>query len=75
MGDEDRLSIFKFNSNPSMLLTLTSMDKNGKEEALGTIGKLVASGGTNIYKALEEGFNIIKNIDYSSISRFPTIIR
>ena len=74
MGDEDRLSIFKFNSNPSMLLTLTSMDKNGKEEALGTIGKLVASGGTNIYKALEEGFNIIKNIDYSSISRFPTII-
>ena len=41
---------------------------------MGTIWNFVANGGTDIYRALEEGFNNIKNIDYSSGSRFPTII-
>ena len=34
-----------------------------------------ASGGTNIFNAINAGFNVIKDIDYTSISfRIPTII-
>ena len=32
MGDEDRLSIFKFTYSPTNLLNLTPMDENGKKK-------------------------------------------
>ena len=32
MGDEDRLSIFKFTYSPTRLLNLTPMDENGKKK-------------------------------------------
>ena len=75
MSEEDRLSIIKFTSSFSTLLGLTNMDNEGKQKALKTVSQFKASGGTNIFNAINAGFNVIKNIDYTKISfRIPTII-
>ena len=74
MGNNDRLSIVKFTKYANKILDLTLMDENGKKLALEKIKEFRANGGTNIYNAIETGFNIIKEIDYSKESRLPTMI-
>ena len=74
MGEEDQLSIVKFTNNADPILELQFMNETGKSRALKSVEKFKGSGGTNICRAIEKGFEIINKKDYSSQSRFPTMI-
>ena len=74
MDDKDKLAIIKFSDCSTKLLDLTLMDSNGKQKAKNTLNNLIASGGTNIYSSIEEGFNLIYSIDYTTNDIFPTMI-
>jgi Mg-chelatase subunit ChlD len=74
MDDKDKLAIIKFSDYSTKLLDLTLMDSNGKQKAKNTLNRLIASGWTNIYSSIKEGFNLIYSIDYTINDIFPTMI-
>lgn len=57
----DRLAIFSFENYTSNLLEFTPMDTEGKKKAEAIVKKLIASGGTNIHRAMRLSFDHIKN--------------
>ena len=56
----DRLALFSFENYTTNLLDFTPMDAEGKKKAEQLVKKLIASGGTNIHRAMKITFDHIK---------------
>ncbi|AYV80477.1 MAG: putative von willebrand factor type A domain protein [Harvfovirus sp.] len=59
LSDKDRFSLIIFNSSAEILINMTQMDTMGKINALGTLEKYDAAGGTNIWAGLSSALEIV----------------
>ena len=59
LKENDRLSIVAFESSPSIVLPLTSMDDDGRTKALAELDKLQPSGGTDLWDGLKCGLDVL----------------
>jgi hypothetical protein len=60
LDERDRLSVIVFDNEIKRLCPLWSMNKENKVKVEGLINSVIAKGGTNIAKAMQHAFEIIK---------------
>mmetsp|Transcript_49278 Transcript_49278/g.107239 ORF Transcript_49278/g.107239 Transcript_49278/m.107239 type:complete len:690 (+) Transcript_49278:106-2175(+) len=72
LGADDRLAIIVFNYTARVLVNLTAMDEQGREEVQKGLDDLMQGGGTNLYEGLHHGLETL--FDVETVGRFPHVM-
>ena len=73
MNEQDNVAIVLFSSNANVLYDFTQMTESNKQRLISSINGLNASGGTNIYDALEIALGLLKS-NYETGDRIASMI-
>jgi len=65
LSDKDTISIVKFNSVATCLLSPKSMDANGKTKAKDVLMNLCTEGMTNLMDGIKKSFDVLADINFS----------
>ncbi len=60
LTDQDRLSIVTFNTDATIVFTLSEMNEGGRKQAIDVLETLEPEGRTNIWAGLEAGLNALR---------------
>lgn len=73
MNEQDNVALVKFESSATVLYDFTKMTESNKQRLVTTINGLYASGGTNIYGALQSALDLLKS-NYLTGDRIASMI-
>jgi Mg-chelatase subunit ChlD len=74
LDEEDDISIISFSNEAKKLLSLTKMNKKGKEKALEITEGLKEGGGTNIWDGLKVGLETLDDDKFTNQNSFLLLL-